>query len=105
MSAPSTFKDISNFVQKWVELTTNKMCAVAVAVLALVSVSVVEGVALDAPSFMSSSSSDNDGPPCSPPDPIENGLASWDGRSKGARYACFQGYHLVGPPRIECRSD
>ena len=46
----------------------------------------------------------DDGPPCSPPDPIENGLASWDGRSKGARYACFQGYHLVGPPRIECRS-
>ena len=46
----------------------------------------------------------DDGPPCSPPDEIDNGLASWEGgEAKEARYACFQGYHLVGPPRIECR--
>ncbi len=43
------------------------------------------------------------GPPCKQPDPIENGLADWDGKSTFARYACFQGYHLVGPQRIECR--
>ena len=42
-------------------------------------------------------------PPCSPPEPIKNGLTDWDGKSGVARYACFQGYHLVGPPRVECR--
>ena len=48
--------------------------------------------------------SSDEGPPCSPPDEIDNGLASWEGgEAREARYACFQGYHLVGPPRIECR--
>jgi len=39
-------------------------------------------------------------PPCSPPEPIEHGLTDWDGKSGVAKYACFQGYHLVGPPQV-----
>jgi hypothetical protein len=42
-------------------------------------------------------------PPCSPPERIEHGLTDWDGKSGVARYACFQGFHLVGPPQVECR--
>ena len=43
------------------------------------------------------------GPPCSAPEKIAHGLTDWDGKSRTARYACFQGFHLIGPPRVECR--
>ena len=42
-------------------------------------------------------------PPCSQPKQIEHGITDWDGRSSFAKYACYQGYHLVGPPSVECR--
>lgn len=42
-------------------------------------------------------------PPCLQPKHIEHGITDWDGRSSFAKYACYQGYHLVGPPAIECR--
>ena len=41
--------------------------------------------------------------PCSQPNSISYGMSNWDGRSKISRFACFQGYHLVGPPQLECR--
>ena len=47
--------------------------------------------------------SDENGPPCSQPKSIGHGITDWDGRSTTARFACFQGYHLVGPPQVECR--
>lgn len=37
-------------------------------------------------------------PPCSQPKQIDHGITDWDGRSSFAKYACFQGFHLVGPP-------
>ena len=42
-------------------------------------------------------------PPCSQPQTIEHGITDWDGKSKLANFACYQGYHLVGPPSVECR--
>ena len=42
-------------------------------------------------------------PPCSQPTQIEHGITNWDGKSSFAKYACYQGYHLVGPPAVECR--
>ena len=42
-------------------------------------------------------------PPCSQPKHIENGITDWDSKSSFAKYACYQGYHLVGPPQVECR--
>ena len=34
---------------------------------------------------------------------IEHGITDWDGKSNFAKYACYQGYHLVGSPSVECR--
>ena len=42
-------------------------------------------------------------PPCPKPKPIAHGITDWEGGSSKARFACFQGYHLVGPPQMECR--
>ena len=42
-------------------------------------------------------------PPCSTPKSIEHGITDWDGKSNQANFACYQGYHLVGPPSVECR--
>ncbi len=42
-------------------------------------------------------------PPCSHPESIDHGITDWDGKSAFARYACYQGFHLVGPPAVECR--
>ena len=41
--------------------------------------------------------------PCSQPASITHGMSNWDGRSTISRFACYQGYHLVGPPQLECR--
>ncbi len=53
--------------------------------------------------FVSSSCLPPTEPPCSAPEEIEHGLTDWDGKSGVARYACFQGYHLVGPPKVRER--
>ncbi|XP_059095480.1 CUB and sushi domain-containing protein 3-like [Tigriopus californicus] len=45
----------------------------------------------------------SEGPPCFQPESIAHGVTDWDGKSSISRYACFQGYHLVGPPTVECR--
>ena len=42
-------------------------------------------------------------PSCSQPQTIDHGITDWDGKSKLANFACYQGYHLVGPPTVECR--
>ncbi|XP_023343359.1 sushi, von Willebrand factor type A, EGF and pentraxin domain-containing protein 1 [Eurytemora carolleeae] len=42
-------------------------------------------------------------PPCTHPGNIENGLTDWNGTGKVARFACYQGYYLVGPPELKCR--
>ena len=39
--------------------------------------------------------------PCGHPGDIEHGLTDWNGTGRAvARYACYQGYYLVGPPRL-----
>ena len=42
--------------------------------------------------------------PCSHPGNIEHGLTDWNGTGSVAKFACYQGYYLVGPPRLVCRS-
>ena len=41
--------------------------------------------------------------PCSHPGNIEHGLTDWNGTGSLAKFACYQGYYLVGPPRLVCR--
>ena len=41
--------------------------------------------------------------PCGHPGNIEHGLTDWNGTGPVARFACYQGYYLVGPPKIVCR--
>ena len=41
--------------------------------------------------------------PCSHPGGPEHGLTDWNGTTTVARFACYQGYYLVGPPRVTCR--
>ena len=42
--------------------------------------------------------------PCSHPGNIDHGLTDWNGTATVARFACYQGYYLVGPPKLVCRS-
>ena len=42
--------------------------------------------------------------PCSHPGHIEHGLTDWNGTGTVAQFACYQGYYLVGPPKLVCRS-
>jgi len=42
-------------------------------------------------------------PPCTHPGNIEHGLTDWNGTGNVARFACYQGYYLVGPPELKCR--
>jgi len=42
-------------------------------------------------------------PPCSDPGTIDHGLTDWNGTGNIARFACYQGYYLVGPPELKCR--
>ena len=46
---------------------------------------------------------DDDQVPCRQPEKISQGMYNWDRRSNVARFACYQGYHLVGPAQLECR--
>ena len=41
--------------------------------------------------------------PCSHPGHIDHGLTDWNGTGREARFACYQGYYLVGPPKLVCR--
>ena len=41
--------------------------------------------------------------PCSHPGHIEHGLTDWNGTAAVAQFACYQGYYLVGPPKLVCR--
>ena len=41
--------------------------------------------------------------PCSHPGNIDHGLTDWNGTGREARFACYQGYYLVGPPKLVCR--
>ena len=41
--------------------------------------------------------------PCSHPGYIDHGLTDWNGTGREARFACYQGYYLVGPPKLVCR--
>lgn len=43
--------------------------------------------------------------PCGHPGNIEHGVTDWNGTGALAKFACYQGYYLVGPPRLVCRSD
>merc|ERR1711976_211351 len=41
--------------------------------------------------------------PCSHPGNIDHGLTDWNGTGSVAKFACYQGYYLVGPPKLICR--
>ena len=41
--------------------------------------------------------------PCSHPGNIDHGLTDWNGTGHVAKFACYQGYYLVGPPKLICR--
>ena len=41
--------------------------------------------------------------PCSHPGHIDHGLTDWNGTAAVAQFACYQGYYLVGPPKLVCR--
>ena len=41
--------------------------------------------------------------PCGHPGNIDHGLTDWNGTGREAKFACYQGYYLVGPPKLVCR--
>jgi len=71
-------------------------------IISLLSIKVCIGTEADAtkPNIQKSSNLEL---PCGHPGNIEHGLTDWNGTGPVARFACYQGYYLVGPPKIVCR--
>jgi len=40
---------------------------------------------------------------CTDPKAIDQGTFAWEEPNVSVRFACFKGYHLVGPSKMDCR--